>query len=309
VDWRKEVAAKVVNPRSGALVAVSAMAAAAAWREIEHRHVLRADLPETHVRVERLSDLRYDRESLAAIEAGLRAEWGAFALFGFESVAEMAAQAGATTFVARQQDGERFVVKGAVQTLLVDACGDAEVLRAAYPTFQALTGREVWRRSRRRGGDTAVLLQITVFGRDERGGGLGSLLRNAALNMLSKDVRFALTTTPVDLPDGGGAVRLDDASSFTPAMRFHARAGAAPALLLPGYKAGGGEGHGEDVVMMRYARDEAGEWPAPKPAMRLRSAGPMQERLSREARRLRSLRVRRPVLRRLALPRVHLRAA
>ena len=37
----------------------------------------------------------------------------------------------ATTFVARQQDGERFVVKGAVQTLLVDACGDAEVLRAA----------------------------------------------------------------------------------------------------------------------------------------------------------------------------------
>src|SRR3989304_4372262 len=58
VDWREGVAAKVVNPRSGALVAVSAVAATMAWREIERRRVLRADLPESSVRGGRLGALR-----------------------------------------------------------------------------------------------------------------------------------------------------------------------------------------------------------------------------------------------------------
>jgi hypothetical protein len=77
-------------------------------------------------------------------------------------------------------------------------------------------------------------------------------------------------------------------------MRFHARGGASPARTLPGYKkpAGGPTRHGEDVVMMRYARDEAGEWPAPRPEMRLRSMGPMQRQLSQAVRRLRLRRLR-----------------
>src|SRR3990172_12579134 len=67
VDWREGLAAKVVNARSGALVAVSAVAATMAWREIERRRVLRADLPESSVRVERLADPRYDRERPAPV--------------------------------------------------------------------------------------------------------------------------------------------------------------------------------------------------------------------------------------------------
>ena len=302
MDWREGLAAKVVNPRSGALVAVSAVAATMAWREIERRRVLRADLPESSVRVERLADLRYDRESLAAVERGLRVEWGEFALLGFESVEEMAAQAGATTFVARRREGDSFAVKAALQAILVDAHGDPGVLREEHPTFRALTDGESWRRSRRRGGDTAVLLQITVFDQEERGGGLGSLLRNAVLNMLAKDVRYALTTTPVDRPKRGRRLRLDDAATYTPAMRFHVRGGAEATEVLPGYKVGGESSHGADVVVMRYARDEAGEWPVTRPAMRLHSAGPMEERLTRTARRLAALRVRRPTLPRL-LPR------
>jgi hypothetical protein len=279
------------------------VAAAAAW-EIEHRRLLRADLPEKKLRIEKLADLRYDAEALATIERGLRDEWGSFALLGFESVEAMAAEAGQTIFVARQREDDVLTVRAVVQTMFIDAHGEAERLREEYPTFQALTSREAWRRSRKRGGDTAVLLQITVF--DERGGGLGSLLRNTALNLLPKEVSYALTATPLDVRRGKGKVHLGDEKTYTPAMRFHARAGAEATIILPGYKADAeaGSKHGEDVVVMRYARDGWGEWPAPKPLMRLRSVGPMQERLTRTARRLRTLR-----LRRVALPRLHLRAA
>lgn len=300
MDWRTSVAAKVVSPKGGAFFAVSAasaLAATVAWQEIERRRVLRADLAESGLRVERLADLRFDREALAAVERGLRAEWGDSALLGFASVEAMAAQAGTTTFVARRREGERLVVKGALQSILTDVHGDAALLAEAYPTFQSLTEEDSWRRSRRRGGDTAVLLQITVFDEAERGAGLGSLLRGAALNMLPKDVRYALTTTPVAAAQRE-RLRLAEPETYNAAMRFHARGGAEPALLLPGFKAG------VDVVVMRYARNEAGEWPAPRPAMRLRSAGPLGERLTRTARRLRAVRIGRA-----ALPRLQPRAA
>jgi hypothetical protein len=50
--------------------------------------------------------------------------------------------------------------------------------------------------------------------------------------------------------------------------------------------------HGEDVVMMRYARDESGEWPAPRPEMRLRAMGPLQRQLNQAVRRLHLRRLR-----------------
>src|SRR5690606_31081594 len=121
-----------------------------------------------------------------------------------------------------------------------------------------------------------VLLQITVLGRQERGGGLGSLLRNAALHMQPSDVRFALTTTPVDRASGAAELNLEDPGTYTAAMRFHVRGGATPAMLLPGYKAqvlvdpeDDQPRHAEDVVVMRYARGDDGAWPTTRPDMRL----------------------------------------
>jgi hypothetical protein len=73
-------------------------------------------------------------------------------------------------------------------------------------------------------------------------------------------------------------------------MRFHARGGASPARTLPGYKLPSADPeakkHGSDIVVMRYARDEAGIWPAARPEMRLRSMGPIQLRAARTLRRL-----------------------
>jgi hypothetical protein len=280
---------KVLNRRSGAILAASAMAVAA-WEEYSHRRVLRADIDDSDVRVERLSDLRYDAEGLATIEAGLVREWGPFGLLGFESAAEMARVAGGTIFVAEVREGERFVPKGIVQTILVEAGGDPERLLADYPTFGELTSRDSWRKSGH-GGDTVVLLQITVF--EARGGGLGSLLRNAVLNMIGKDVRHALTTTPVDpvrakRQTGKRAkVSIDDPKTYTAAMRFHAHAGATPSVIAEGYKASEvRSGHGEDVVFMRYERGEEDAWPEP-PEMHVTKRGPVGERLTRTVRRLR----------------------
>src|SRR5438445_6646326 len=58
----------------------------------------------------------------------------------------------------------------------------------------ALPISEALKRASTRGGDTVILLQITVLDRDERGGGLGSLLRNAALHMLRDDVKDRKST-------------------------------------------------------------------------------------------------------------------
>jgi hypothetical protein len=298
---------KLVNARNGAIVAGAAVAAASAAWDRTHRHVTRADLTEAQMRVERLSDLRHEKGVIAAIDAGLVAEWGPFAFLGFESAAEMAAEAGDTIFVVVERDDDGPHARGIVQTLLADVHGDPELLEAAYPNFRALTARETWKASRHHGGDTAVLLQITTLSAaTERGGGIGSLLRNAVLNMLPKSVKYALTTTPVD-GTTYETVDFEDTSTYTPAMRFHARGGANPSHLLPGYKvpedSDAESSHGRDVVMMRYERDEEGNWPAKRPPMRVRSLGPIEERLLRTGRRLRIRGVHAP--RRLHLPAMH----
>jgi hypothetical protein len=277
-------AAHVLVPGGGVLVAASA-AAAVAWREIEARRVTGADLPDKGMKIETLRDMRADREQLLAIETALIEEWGQFGLLGFRSAAQMAAVAGDSILIASEREGDRYRARGALQTVLVPIGGDAAELARLYPSFQELTQPRSWRLARRHGGDTIVLLQITTFGSGGRGAGLGSLLRNAALHIQDRSVRYALTMTPVD--GDAGKLDLGDPATYTPAMRFHARGGAEPVLLLPGYKAGGDETnarHGPDVVVMRYLRAPDGSWPAPRPRMRVHSAGPIQDRVSRTAR-------------------------
>jgi hypothetical protein len=299
-------ARRFVTVRNGAIVAAAASAAVASAWERTHRHVTGAVLTESDLRVERLSDLQHETAMLEAIQSGLEQEWGSFAFLGFADVREMAAEAGQTIFVVVERDEKGAHARGIVQTTLAGVHGDAELLAEAYPSFQSLTSRESWKRSRNHGGDTAVLLQITTLG-PERGGGLGSLLRNAVLNMLPKQVQFALTTTPVD-GTRLESIDTEDASTYTPAMRFHARGGANPARMLPEYKmpAGGAveTAHGRDVVVMRYERDETGAWPAKRPPMRVRSVGPLQERALRTGRslRVRALKAPRP---HLTLPSLH----
>jgi hypothetical protein len=303
----------VLNTRNGMIVAASAVAAAASAWDLTHRRVQRADLTESHLRVERLSDLRGEKHILAEIESGLRREWGPFALLGFESIDAMAADAGATIFVVVERGAEAGPkARGIVQTTLTDVHGDAHLLAEAYPNFDALTSPEAWRNARHHGGDTAVLLQITTLGPAERGGGLGSLLRNAVLNMLGSGVHYVLTTTPLD-GTTRDTVDTEDLATFTPAMRFHQRGGASPVRILPDYKVpSGGEStlsHGHDVVVMRYERDETGTWPAKRPAMHLRTLGPLEERILRTGRSLRvrglRVRVRRPHLPSLHRPSLH----
>ena len=298
---------KLVNARNGAIVASAAVAAASAAWDRTHRHVTGADLTEAHMRVERLSDLRHEKGVIAAIDEGLRAEWGPFAFLGFDSAAEMAAEAGDTIFVVVERDAEGLHARGIVQTILADVHGKPSLLEEAYPNFHILTSRESWKASRHHGGDTAVLLQITTLSpATERGGGIGSLLRNAVLNMLPKSVHYALTTTPIDGATAD-SIDFDDTSTYTPAMRFHSRGGANPSHLLLGYKIpedpATETGHGRDVVMMRYERDENGDWPAKRPPMRIRSLGPLEERLLRTGRRLRIRGIHAP--RRIHLPSVH----
>jgi hypothetical protein len=270
----------------------AASVAAAAWYDWEHRRVTRALLSEANVKIERLRDLKLDHATLDEIERGLRKEWGPFALVGFSSIGEMAAKAGDTIYVALQKEGSRYSPKAALQTTLIDAHGDPEVLREAYPSFQDLTSADTWRRSHK-GGDTAILLQIAVFETGERGGGLGSLLRNAVLHMLDDSVKYALTTTPVDQKPGAPDLDIENPASYTPAMKFHQRGGAEPTVVLSGYKtpesSEGDSRHGTDVSVMRYEREEDGSWSAPRPEMRLRLLGPFEERLFSTALRLRFL--------------------
>jgi hypothetical protein len=277
--------------RRAVFFAASAAAVAASAWELEHRRVRRADLTdqETDLRVEKLSDLRYESDLLDAIERGLSDEWGEFAFAGFKDVREMLARAGDTIFVVVERGPEGVSARGIVQTILADVHGDAALLQETHRDFASLTSPDSWKRSRKDGGDTAVLLQITTLVQSKRGGGVGSLLRNAVLNMLEGRIAYALTTTPVD----GAAladIDIDDPKTYTAAMRFHARGGASPARTLPGYKlpAGDPQGnkHGSDIVVMRYARGESGEWPTPRPGMRLRSMGPLQLRAARTLRRL-----------------------
>jgi hypothetical protein len=286
-------AIKAISGRRGVFVAAAAATAAASAWETGHRRVRRADLAESGARIEKLSDLRYDKQALETIAAGLEDEWGEFAYLGFEDLNEMMAKAGDTIFVVVERDETGAQALGIVQTILTDVHGDAELLQATYPDFATLTSPESWKQSRHHGGDTVVLLQITTLVKSKRSGGIGSLLRNAALNMLDARISYALTTTPVD---GAllGDVDVELPKTYTAAMRFHARGGAAPARTLPGYKQpqDGPTKHGEDIVMMRYARDESGQWPAPRPEMRLRTMGPLQRQVNQALRRLRLRRLR-----------------
>jgi hypothetical protein len=287
-----------LNRKSGvvaasAVSAASAIAAAAAY-EFEHRRVSRADLNESHVRIQRLWDLRAERENIESIGEALYAEWGASAFLGFEDIGEMAAKAGQGIFVAQRRLEDGAMQTAVLQTLRARVEGDPEKLRDAFPSFADLTSLDTWHSAEHKGGDTVVLLQITTLGRQERGGGLGSLLRNAALHMQPPEVKYALTTTPVDSAPGS-VLKLDDPTTYTPAMRFHIRGGAAPTIVLAGYKAKTDEDgeplkHAGDVVVMRYARLDDGTWKAPRPDMRLRRSGPLEQRLALAFRRLRRIR-------------------
>ncbi len=292
-------AMKAISGRRGVLVAAAAATAAASAWETGHRRVRRADLTESGARIEKLSDLRYDNQALETIASGLEDEWGEFAYLGFKDLHDMLSKAGDTIFVVVERDETGAKALGIVQTILTDIHGDAALLQETYPDFAALTSPESWKQSRTHGGDTVVLLQITTLVKSKRSAGTGSLLRNAALSMLDSRIAYALTTTPVD---GAilGDVDVELPKTYTAAMRFHARGGASPARTLPAYKQPQGDPtkHGEDVVIMRYARDESGEWPAPRPDMRLRTMGPLQRQVNQSLRRLR--------LRRLHAPRTPL---
>jgi hypothetical protein len=285
--------------RKGRVVAAASAAAtiAAAAYEFEHRHVSRADLTESHVRIQRLWDIQPEKEDIAKIGDGLLAEWGSFAFLGFDSIAEMAAKAGQSIFVAQRRLDERDTQTCVLQTIRIQANGDPALLLEQHSTFADLTSNKSWNESIYRGGDTVVFLQITTLGRQERSAGLGTLLRNAALHMQGSEVKFALTTTPVD-QDSGAVLNLEDPNTYTPAMRFHVRGGAKPTLLLPAYKAfeqadEDDPKHASDVVVMRYARGDDGIWPTARPTMRLRRAGPLQQRLALAWRRLRRIKGRR----------------
>jgi hypothetical protein len=294
----------VLSPRGGAVIAAASAVAATAWAEMERRRIRSADVGAARVHIGNLYDLRFDRETLAIIERELRKEWGEFAFLGFPSLADLAASAGRMVLVASLLENGRQRPGAVLQTTLADVGGCATRLHDEFPTFADLVSPEALKRASSHGGDTVVLLQITVLDREERGGGLGSLLRNAALHMLRDEVRFALTTTPIDREGGANGIELSDSGTFTGAMKFHARGGAAPELILPGFKTAAdlaiGSSHGADVIVMRYARDAAGAWPAPRPEdLRLHSLGPIEDGLLWTAARLRALtayRERRPEL-------------
>lgn len=281
---RRSVASKATHalfsPVGGAIVGTAATVAVAAWQEFEHRRMDFADLVEVPVRVERLSELKHDAGALALVEAGLKKEWGHFGLLGFESIEDMLAQAGRSIFIALLQEGDRFLPKAALQTTSGDFGGDPEALRQAFRGFDELTSAAAMHAASRKGGDTALLLQITVFDQENRGIGIGSLLRDAGLNLLDESVKYALTMTPVDLAPGKPALDIADAATFTPAMRFHGKGGALPTIGLPGYKTPPeGEssgGHGHDIVVMRYSRNDEGAWPVEAPQMRIHRVGPLQ---------------------------------
>jgi hypothetical protein len=283
---RRSVASRakhaLLSPVGGAIVGTAATVAVAAWQELEHRRIDFADLVEVPVRVERLSELKHDAESLALIEAGLKKEWGHFGLLGFESIQDLLAQAGSSVFVALLQDGDKFLPKAALQTTLGDFGGDPEALRHTFRSFEELTAAPAMHAASRKRGDTALLLQITVFDQENRGLGIGSLLRDAGLNLLDESVKYALTMTPVDVAPGKPALDVADAATYTPAMRFHGKGGATATILMPAYKtppegASSGE-HGHDVVVMRYARGDEGAWTVEAPEMRIHRVGPLQAR-------------------------------
>jgi hypothetical protein len=197
------------------------------------------------------------------IQRELRAEWGPFAPVDMTEMKRLVERAGDLTFVIRfrDEDGVLGPPSGILQTALADVEGDPERLVEKYESFNAITSNGTWEHPPQMKGDTALLLQITAFG--ERSRGIGSRLRDAALYMLPTEVRYALTTTPVDDAFNPEA----DALNYPPAVHFHYRGGArlasyARAFKLPpeGSDAAAGRQHNPNVAFMRYTRLENGDW-------------------------------------------------
>jgi hypothetical protein len=183
--------------------------------------------------VSRLADLRLSAETAETFASTLYEEWGSFGLLGFDNLEQMFVECGDTIFVAHEQGEYGPSPLAVLQTTLLNVGGDPKRLAALFPSFADLTSVDALRQAAHSGGDTAVLLQITVIHEGMRRGGLGSLLRDTALDMLDRSVNYALTTTPVDPGTDNAEISLDDATSFTAAMRFHARGGAEPTIFLP----------------------------------------------------------------------------
>ena len=174
----------------------------------------------------------------------------------------LAENAGKTCFVARNTSGDPV---GVLQTRLVDVAGNPEKLVEQYPTFNDLTSYGTWEDAKNSEGDTVVCMQITTLG--ERRKDIGSALRNAVLYIMPRDVKYALTTTPVRtfIPEGEDIHDellekgfFGEASAELP-LRFHYKSGALAAGYERAYKRLDIR-HGEDVVFMRYVRDEGGNW-------------------------------------------------
>jgi hypothetical protein len=264
LDWRWPVLGGTGLGAAATIVAVTA----ATHQMMNSRGVRALSFAGSTIYVSRLRSLRADAEALETLENALRAEWGTFGLLGFSSIEEMRNACGKMVFVAYRQGDNGVTPVAILQTTLLDVAGDAGRLAARHPSFLDLTSKASLRDAQLIGGDTAVLLQITVIDEGLRRGGLGSLLRDTALTMLDRSVDYALTTTPIDVNPGGTEPSFDDPSTFTSAMRFHARGGAVPVLRLSGYKTdptGESPRHSTDVVAMRYERNAEGQWPMVRP--------------------------------------------
>ncbi len=264
----------------------AAVGAVVAWRYTHHARPAALIEHEPGLEVRTLDGLADDEQALETLQRELLAEWGAFGPRNMAEMRRMAANAGRLVYVIGHEEDDRFEPAGVLQTALADVGGDPERLRELYPSFAALTSNGTWSASRDMAGDTAVLLQITVFG--ERSRGIGSRFRDQVLDSLPSEVRFALTTTPVD---GDAVLHAEAEDGLPPAARFHYRGGARPRGFVPGFKTpnsrraaslGTGRHPETDVVFMRYERLR-GEWSRPGAP---RHGLPVRQRLALAVRRL-----------------------
>ena len=213
--------------------------------------------------VQRLYDLRDREDYLQIIQQGLYEEWGEyFSPKNLDEMYNLAENAGKTCFVAIDNSGYPI---GVLQTRLVDVAGKPGKLVEQYTTFNDLTSYGTWEDAKNSEGDTIVCMQITTLG--ERRKDTGSALRNAALYIIQRDVKYALTTTPVRtfIPEGEDVHKellekgfFGEASTELP-LRFHYKSGARAAGYERAYKRLDIR-HGEDVIFMRYVRGEGGNW-------------------------------------------------
>lgn len=249
--------------RTVAFVAAGSAAAAGALAVIQQAERIRRPRHLAEYEITTLAELADEEEALATIQQELLAEWGAFAPQDMTEMRRLVERAGHLSYVIRfrEEDGSLGPPCGVLQTARADIGGDPERLTEVFESFNAITDSGTWERSPEMAGDTALLLQITAFG--ERSRGVGSRLRDAALYSLPREVRFALTTTPVDDSFDPAA----DAGDYPPAVNFHYRGGAELAGYARGFKlppagadVAAGRQHNRNVAFMRYTRASNGEW-------------------------------------------------